>query len=182
MTLLSAINEVCDIVALDRFDSIYGSIDPNAQTMVALAQESGEEISRRGDWRRLLKQQVAIISPMTLPADYQRLSNFSSGSASSTRPSSLSSLLRERMELAMEIGRRQNTNRRLKKDVKKVGKLDGHSLYEYRYKDEPARGPKHVGVMAQEVEKTRPDVVSRGPDGMRRVDYGRLFSAGRKKR
>ncbi len=73
MTLLSAINEVCDIVALDRFDSIYGSNDPNAQTMVALAQESGEEISRRGDWRRLLKQQVAIISPMTLPADYQRL-------------------------------------------------------------------------------------------------------------
>ncbi|WP_043619260.1 terminase large subunit domain-containing protein [Ensifer sp. ZNC0028] len=39
------------------------------------------------------------------------MSNFSSGSASSTRPSSLSSLLRERMELAMEIGRRQNTNR-----------------------------------------------------------------------
>lgn len=79
-------------------------------------------------------------------------------------------------------GRKSDSDRRLKKDVKKVGKLDGHSLYEYRYKDEPARGPKHVGVMAQEVEKTRPDVVSRGPDGMRRVDYGRLFSAGRKKR
>lgn len=79
-------------------------------------------------------------------------------------------------------GRKSDSDRRLKKDVKKVGKLDGHSLYEYRYKGEPGRGPKHVGVMAQEVEKTRPDVVSRGPDGMRRVDYGRLFSAGRKKR
>ncbi|WDZ78752.1 hypothetical protein PWG15_09780 [Ensifer adhaerens] len=73
MTLLSVINEVCDIVSLDRFDSIYGSNDPNAQTMVALAQEAGEEISRRGDWRRLLKQHVAILSPLTLPADYQRL-------------------------------------------------------------------------------------------------------------
>ncbi|KSV89781.1 hypothetical protein [Sinorhizobium sp. GL28] len=73
MTLLSAINEVCDIVSLDRFDSIYGSNDPNAQTMVALAQEAGEEISRRGDWRRMLKQHVAILSPLTLPADYQRL-------------------------------------------------------------------------------------------------------------
>ncbi|WP_115419937.1 terminase large subunit [Ensifer sp. M14] len=39
------------------------------------------------------------------------MSNSSSGSASSTPRSSLSSLLRERMELAMEIGRRQNTNR-----------------------------------------------------------------------
>ncbi|QRY68668.1 hypothetical protein JVX98_10470 [Ensifer sp. PDNC004] len=89
MTLLSAINEVCDIVALDRFDSIYGSIDPNAQTMVALAQESGEEISRRGDWRRLLKQQAAIISPMTLPADYQRLTPggaVRAGSGESFRP------------------------------------------------------------------------------------------------
>lgn len=73
MTLLSAINEVCDIVSLDRFDSIYGSNDPNAQTMVALAQEAGEEISRRGDWRRLLKQHVAILSPLALPVDYQRL-------------------------------------------------------------------------------------------------------------
>ncbi len=70
--------------------------------------------------------------------------------------------------------------RRLKKDVKKVGKLDGHSLYEYRYKDEPQRGAKYIGVMAQEVEKTRPDVISRDPDGMRRVDYGRLFSAVRR--
>ncbi|MEI2296787.1 phage adaptor protein [Ensifer sp. MJa1] len=73
MTLLSVINEVCDIVSLDRFESIYGSNDPNAETMVALAQEAGEEIARRSDWRRLLKQQVAIISPMTLPADYQRM-------------------------------------------------------------------------------------------------------------
>ncbi|OCO98900.1 MULTISPECIES: terminase family protein [unclassified Ensifer] len=39
------------------------------------------------------------------------MNNSFSGSASSTRPSGLSSMLRERMELAMEIGRRQNTNR-----------------------------------------------------------------------
>ncbi|WP_312362507.1 tail fiber domain-containing protein [Ensifer sp.] len=74
------------------------------------------------------------------------------------------------------------SDRRLKKDIKQVGKLEGHSLYEYRYKGEPQHSDKHIGVMAQEVEKTRPDVVSRDPDGMRRVDYGRLFSAGRKRR
>lgn len=79
-------------------------------------------------------------------------------------------------------GGKSSSDRRLKKDIRKVGKFHGHSLYEYRYKDEPGRAPKHVGVMAQEVEKTRPDVVSRGPDGMRRVDYGRLFSVGQKRR
>ncbi|MEI2296759.1 terminase large subunit domain-containing protein [Ensifer sp. MJa1] len=39
------------------------------------------------------------------------MNNSSSGSRSSTRPSGLSLLLKERMELAMEIGRRQQTNR-----------------------------------------------------------------------
>ncbi|WP_058323294.1 terminase large subunit domain-containing protein [Sinorhizobium sp. GL28] len=41
------------------------------------------------------------------------MNNSFSGSASSTKPSGLSLLLKERMELAMEIGRRQNTNRLL---------------------------------------------------------------------
>jgi hypothetical protein len=76
------------------------------------------------------------------------------------------------------LGFLPKSDRRAKKNVEKVGRLKGHNLYEFRYKDEPAGGPKHIGVMAQEVEKTHPDVVSRGPDGMRRVDYGRLFAAG----
>ncbi|OOG65851.1 hypothetical protein B0E45_26410 [Sinorhizobium sp. A49] len=73
MTLLSSINEVCDVVALDRFDSVYGSVNPNAQTMVALAQEAGDEIARRGDWQQMLKERVAQSSPEPLPADYERL-------------------------------------------------------------------------------------------------------------
>lgn len=73
MTLLSAINEVCDVVSLDRFESVYGSNDPNAQTMVALAQEAGDEIARRADWQRMLKQATASASPQNLPTDYQRM-------------------------------------------------------------------------------------------------------------
>jgi len=76
------------------------------------------------------------------------------------------------------LGLLPKSDRRAKKNIEKVGKLKGHSLYEYRYKGEPSGGPKHIGVMAQEVERTRPDAVVRGPDGMRRVDYGRLFAAG----
>ncbi len=66
------------------------------------------------------------------------------------------------------------SDERTKTDVKKVGNLDGHNLYAYRYKGEP-KGSQHVGVMAQEVEKKRPDAVSVGSDGLRRVDYGALF-------
>lgn len=60
-----------------------------------------------------------------------------------------------------------------KTDIKKVG-----GLYEYRYKGEGKGAPKRIGVMAQEVEKVRPDAVRKGRDGLRRVNYGALFQAG----
>jgi hypothetical protein len=31
-----------------------------------------------------------------------------------------------------------------------------------------------LGVMAQELEKSRPDAVMTGPDGLKRVDYGKV--------
>lgn len=66
------------------------------------------------------------------------------------------------------------SDERAKENIKKVGKLDGHNLYRYNYKGDPTR-TKHVGVMAQEVEKKRPDAVLRREDGMRVVNYGGLF-------
>jgi hypothetical protein len=33
---------------------------------------------------------------------------------------------------------------------------------------------KHIGVIAQEVEKKQPEAVARGRDGLRRVDYEAL--------
>lgn len=72
------------------------------------------------------------------------------------------------------------SDRNAKKDVEEVGELKGHKLYEYRYKGEKG-GKKHLGVMAQEVEKKRPDAVMMGDDGLRRVNYGKLFAAKGKK-
>lgn len=65
------------------------------------------------------------------------------------------------------------SDKRVKKDVKPIGKL-----YEYRYKGEGDDAPKRVGVMAQEVEKSRPETVMTGRDGVKRVNYGRLFGIG----
>lgn len=68
------------------------------------------------------------------------------------------------------------SDERTKEDIKPVGTLKGHKLYEYEYKSEfGGDGEKHIGVMAQEVEKKRPDAVVVGSDGLRRVKYGQLF-------
>lgn len=75
MTILSAINGVCDVVSLDRFDTVFGNANPNAQTMIEFTQEAGEEIGRRGDWNRMLKTATVDGSPYPLPEDFQRLVN-----------------------------------------------------------------------------------------------------------
>ncbi|MCS3741993.1 tail fiber domain-containing protein [Rhizobium sp. BK661] len=70
------------------------------------------------------------------------------------------------------------SDRRAKKDIKPVGKLMGHKLYEYSYKGKHDDGRKHIGVMAQEAERKRPDAVSTRPDGLKQVHYGKLFQMG----
>ena len=64
------------------------------------------------------------------------------------------------------------SDERAKMNMKKVGKTDGgHNVYTYEYKDAP--GIKQMGVMAQEVEKKRPDAVH-VYNQMRHVDYGKI--------
>lgn len=73
------------------------------------------------------------------------------------------------------------SDRRAKKDIEKVGKVDDIDLYSFRYRKGMGDGKAHVGVMAQDVEKTHPEAVSRRSDGMRQVDYGKLFQIGASK-
>lgn len=65
------------------------------------------------------------------------------------------------------------SDKRLKEDIKKVGKLDnGLDVHAYRYK---AGGPVHIGLMAQEVEKKNPDAVQT-LNGFKAVDYKKAVS------
>lgn len=73
MKLLDSINAACDVISLDRFDTVVGNGDPNAQTMIEFAQEAGEEIARRVDWNRTLATASITETPFTLPEDFQRL-------------------------------------------------------------------------------------------------------------
>lgn len=64
------------------------------------------------------------------------------------------------------------SDRRLKRDIVKLReRADGLGLYLYRYLWSPVL---HIGVMAQEVLKVRPEAVVRHRSGFLMVDYGRL--------
>ena len=67
-------------------------------------------------------------------------------------------------------GRRSDI--RLKHDVVWLGRLDnGLGYYRFAYN---GTDKTYVGVIAQEVQKLRPDAVVRGRDGYLRVHYERL--------
>jgi hypothetical protein len=62
---------------------------------------------------------------------------------------------------------------RFKEDIEPVGKLpSGLNVYTFRYKGGDQR---HIGVLAQEVQKVVPDAVVADQDGVLFVDYERVF-------
>jgi hypothetical protein len=64
------------------------------------------------------------------------------------------------------------SDRRLKRDIAKLGPLDGDiDLYRYRYLWDDQE---YVGVMAQDLLEARPDAVVKSADGYLAVDYARL--------
>ena len=68
------------------------------------------------------------------------------------------------------------SDRRLKTDIHKIGESDsGFPLYTFRYKGESAP-VLHMGLMAQDVAKTRPEAVTRTPFGLA-VDYAKALAA-----
>jgi hypothetical protein len=58
---------------------------------------------------------------------------------------------------------------RAKEEIEEVGKLhDGQKVYKFRMKGDPRT---QIGLMADEVEKKRPEAVVRDQHGMRHVNY-----------
>lgn len=72
------------------------------------------------------------------------------------------------------IGSLIMSDERTKKDKEKVGEVEGMGLYEFRYKGEPKSKPKHIGLMAQEVEKKKPGAV-KTIGGVKHVDYSKAL-------
>lgn len=70
------------------------------------------------------------------------------------------------------------SDRRLKKNVKRLGEVSGFNVYVWDWSDEgkrivsPMQPP--FGVMADELQETHPHLVHKGSDGYMRVDYAGL--------
>lgn len=80
-------------------------------------------------------------------------------------------------KLAGSIGSLIKSDMRLKEDIAQVGTLfDGTPVYGYRYKGAPAY---HIGLMAQDVEKTTPHAVIE-IGGYKAVDYRIATEASRR--
>lgn len=61
------------------------------------------------------------------------------------------------------------SDRRLKRDIDRIGWLnDGTPIYRFRYLNDQAM---HIGVMAQDIKKTKPEAVFTTPEGFMLVDY-----------
>lgn len=64
---------------------------------------------------------------------------------------------------------------RLKRDIVRIGETPGGlSVYRFRYRGADDDGREHVGVMAQDVQKTMPHAIVYRADGMMMVNYGAI--------
>jgi hypothetical protein len=70
------------------------------------------------------------------------------------------------------------SDERVKENIEPLGEVAGEKVYSYDYKGKFDDGERHIGVMAQDIERKRPDAVMTGKDGVKRVHYGRLFGIG----
>lgn len=70
MTIKTVINNVCDIISVDRFDTVVNN--DKAQALLRMAKAAGDEIARRVDWSRTLKTST-LGTPALIPSDFQRL-------------------------------------------------------------------------------------------------------------
>ena len=59
------------------------------------------------------------------------------------------------------------SDRNLKENIEPIGTENGHNIYKFSYK---GKDTKHIGVMAQEVEKIMPEAVTE-VDGFKAVNY-----------
>ena len=66
------------------------------------------------------------------------------------------------------------SDRRIKQNIKQIGvdSKTGLPLYEFEYKFLPGRV--FIGVMADDVEKVRPEAVEENDMGIKMVNYGML--------
>jgi hypothetical protein len=61
-----------------------------------------------------------------------------------------------------------------------VGKMNGQNVVKFEYKKGFGKRGIQLGLIAQDVEKKTPEAVYTTPSGLKKVDYAKAISLGRK--
>lgn len=103
-----------------------------------------------------------------------------SGSGTTTQQTSaLTNILGLLTGAAGVAGAVAKSDARLKENIKPVGKMhDGQTVHQFSWKDDPNKTPQ-IGLLAQEVEKVRPDAVH-DIGGVKHVDYAKATQHSRR--
>jgi Chaperone of endosialidase len=104
----------------------------------------------------------------------------SSGTGTSTTTSpAITNILGLLTGAAGIAGAVAKSDARLKENIKHVGDLhDGQRVHQFNWKDDPKKTP-HIGLLAQEVERVRPDAVHE-LRGVKHVDYAKATENSRR--
>lgn len=89
-TLLSIIQDACDVIGLARPASVVGGSDQNVRTMLGIANREGRELAQRFDWQVLQTTHtflsVATEEQSAIPSDFDRFMDESFWNRSQNRP------------------------------------------------------------------------------------------------
>ena len=128
--------------------------------------EARQDMTQQGINRAMMRDQYVKNAPQQALANYMNMigGNYG-GTTTQTSPS-------DPMGTLMGLGQIASmfSDVRVKENIVPDGKFKGHNAYQYNYIGDNVR---RRGVMAQEVEQTRPDAVGE-VGGIKYVNYGEL--------
>jgi len=113
----------------------------------------------------------AMTGASAIPAS-MLFGGLSSGAAAGVGAASLIPAGADIAAMAMAAG--MASDRRLKKNVVPIGQVGDHEWYAFEYKDGAYGEGLQIGVMADEVEQTKPGAVFTMANGYKAVDYAAL--------
>lgn len=92
MTLLTMVNQVQDSIGLPRSSTVISSTDQTVRSLLAIANEEGNALARRGSWNKLVKEATfatvngtASYSLSSIASDFRHLLNDTSWNRDSRR-------------------------------------------------------------------------------------------------
>lgn len=149
-----------------------GASLPGILTQPGMTQYQAANTAYGTPWTNLAPAQAATLG-------IAGVGGTASGSGTTTQQTSpLTNILGLLTGGAGIAGAVAKSDARLKENIKPVGAMhDGQTVHQFNWKDDPQKTPQ-IGLLAQEVEKVRPDAVH-NIGGVKHVDYSKATEKAR---